>query len=262
MRNVFERLERLEIDYYITGSEALGRYGEPRQTMDVDIVLDVDAAGFEPVARTFTGEYVIAEPVDFGGHWMACVMPLSGLGKADLILRRSDAWGRSAMERRERWQHPGFGMVWIITLEDLLIAKLEWSEGTSELQLRDCRNLVVVNRSLIDWPYVERFARTLGSAHCWTGFVMRPDPGRALMDRRIAEIPPEQRVTYGAALRHKGHLLVWQQSDGAGPMSELDRAMFIIDRLYPEMPPQHREQFREKLAALAAAGTWHGFRRP
>jgi len=63
-------------------------------------------------------------------------------------------------------------------------------------------------------------------------------------------------------LREKGLLLVWQQADAAGPMSELERAMFIIDRLYPDMPPQHREQFQTQLAALAAAGRWHGFKRP
>lgn len=63
-------------------------------------------------------------------------------------------------------------------------------------------------------------------------------------------------------LREKCLLLVWQQADAAGPMSELERAMFIIDRLYPEMPPQHREQFQTKLAALAAAGTWHGSSAP
>ncbi len=71
---------------------------------------------------------MIAAPVDFGGHRMAAVMPLSGLGKAALILRRSDAWGRSAMARRERWEHPSFRTVWIIALEDLLLAKLERSE--------------------------------------------------------------------------------------------------------------------------------------
>ncbi len=45
-------------------------------------------------------------------------------------------------------------------------------------------------------------------------------------------------------------------------MSELERAMFILDRLYAEMPAQHREQTRAKLAELAAAGKWHGFKRP
>ncbi len=45
MREVFERLEGLGMDHYITGSEALGRYCEARQTMDVDIVLDVAPRG-------------------------------------------------------------------------------------------------------------------------------------------------------------------------------------------------------------------------
>ncbi len=79
---------------------------------------------------------------------MAAVMPLSGLGKAALILRRSDAWGRSAMARRERWEHPSFRTVWIIALEELLLAKLERSEGTSELQMRDRRNLVAMSGEL------------------------------------------------------------------------------------------------------------------
>ncbi len=51
-------------------------------------------------------------------------------------------------------------------------------------------------------------------------------------------------------------------ADVAGPMSNLERAMSILDRLYPEMPAEHRQQTREKLAALAAAGKWYGFKRP
>ncbi|MDQ3448090.1 MAG: hypothetical protein M3432_02785 [Chloroflexota bacterium] len=82
------------------------------------------------------------------------------------------------------------------------------------------------------------------------------------MDRRIGESTPEERMRYAAGLRHKGLVLVWQQADAAGPMSELERAMFILDRLYAEMPAQHREQTRAKLAELAAAGKWHGFKRP
>lgn len=162
MRDVFEGLERLGVRYFLTGSEALGCYGEPRQTMDVDVVLDVTVATFGPIERAFESTYLVAEPLDFGGHWMASLISTSGLGKFDLILTRTDAWGRSAMERRVRWTHPEYGPVWVSSLEDLLLAKLEWSGGTSTLQLRDCRNLVTVNRSEIDWAYVEHWALSLG----------------------------------------------------------------------------------------------------
>ena len=162
VRDVFERLERLGVRYYMTGSEALARYAQPRQTMDVDIVIQTTPGGFAPIARAFEGDYVVNEPIDVGGRWMASLIAISGLGKADLMLDRSDAWARSALERRERWDHPQYGPLWVASLEDLLIAKLEWSGGTSELQLRDCRNLVALNRGALDWPYVERWAAALG----------------------------------------------------------------------------------------------------
>jgi hypothetical protein len=162
MREVFEILDRLGVRHYVTGSEALPRYGEPRQTMDIDIVIDLSPADFGRLAAAFEHDYLVNPPIDFGGHLMASVMPLSALGKADLILSRDDAWSRSAMDRRQPWSHPLHGNVWVISLEDLILAKLAWSEGTSELQLRDCRHLIAQSGGAIDWPYLERWASSLG----------------------------------------------------------------------------------------------------
>jgi hypothetical protein len=41
MREMFDRLEALSVPCFLTGSEALARYGQPRQTTDVDIVVDL-----------------------------------------------------------------------------------------------------------------------------------------------------------------------------------------------------------------------------
>jgi hypothetical protein len=101
----------------------------------------------------------------FQGRVLASVVAQSGLGKADFILDRNDRWGRSALARRQRWEHPRLGPVWVLALEDLILAKLEWSEGVSELQLRDCANLVRLNEPTIDWTYLEKYARILGVAH-------------------------------------------------------------------------------------------------
>ena len=65
------------------------------------------------------------------------------------------------MARRRRLDHPTLGQTWAITAEDLILAKLEWSEGTSELQLRDLRSIVRLVDDL-DWTYLERYAATLG----------------------------------------------------------------------------------------------------
>lgn len=159
---MIRRLERLGIDYYITGSEALARYGEPRQTADIDIVLDLPPDQFYRVARVFEHDHVVNAPVGSGEGKIASVVAQSGLGKADLIMGRRDVWARSAMRRRESWTHPRLGQTWVLSLEDLILAKLEWSAGVSELQLRDCANLMRTNAATIDWTYLERYARVLG----------------------------------------------------------------------------------------------------
>ena len=60
------------------------------------------------------------------------------------------------------WEHPAWGSVWVSTLEDLILAKLEWSDGVAELQLRDCASLLRMNRDVVDEAYLDRWARTLG----------------------------------------------------------------------------------------------------
>lgn len=162
MREVFERLEHLAVRYFLTGSEALARYGQPRQSMDIDVVLDVRPRDFRVVAGAFADGFLVNDPIDFGGRLMASLIATSALGKVDLILGRDDPWSRSAMARRQRWDHPEHGSLWVTSLEDLILAKLEWSGGTSDLQLRDCRNLIAVNRATIDWQYLDQWAPALG----------------------------------------------------------------------------------------------------
>jgi hypothetical protein len=159
--DVVRRLEGLDIDYYITGSEALARYGEPRQTADIDIVIQLPARQFDRIRSAFEDDYVVNDPIQAEGRAMASVVAMSGLGKADLILSRKDPWSRSAMDRRQAWDHPILGHVWVLALEDLILAKLDWSGGVSELQLRDCANLLRTNAGTVDWTYLEFFSRVL-----------------------------------------------------------------------------------------------------
>ena len=46
-REVLDRLDRLAIRHYVTGSWALSVHAEPRMTRDLDLVLELDPADYE-----------------------------------------------------------------------------------------------------------------------------------------------------------------------------------------------------------------------
>lgn len=164
MRDVLDAIERLGVAWFVTGSVAGSVYGVLRASQDVDVVLDMDAADFGPLADALGQSHAIAEPVDFGELAMASVIDRSTAQKVDLILRQAGPFEASAMARRQKADIPGLGEVWIASVEDLILAKLAWSEGTSELQLRDCEQLWRLNSDRIDRVYLELWASRLGLA--------------------------------------------------------------------------------------------------
>ncbi|MFV2061958.1 MAG: hypothetical protein ACC726_00415 [Chloroflexota bacterium] len=158
---MFDALERLDIRYFITGSVAASVYGVLRQSHDTDIVLDLDVAGFGPLASELRSTCAVADPIDFGTFAMASAIDLDDAEKVDLILQRPGPFEASAMDRRQMVEVPGLGQVWVASIEDLVLAKLVWSEGTSELQLKDCAQLLRINAGAIDQTYLERWAARL-----------------------------------------------------------------------------------------------------
>ena len=54
--DVVRRLEAVGVDYCVTGSEALPRYGEPRQTADIDIVVAMPIGGFGRIRDAFAAD--------------------------------------------------------------------------------------------------------------------------------------------------------------------------------------------------------------
>ena len=167
MRPVFDALDRLGIRYYVTGSVAASVYGVLRQTHDTDVVLDLDAAGFARLASVLRERHAVAGPIEYGEFAMASVVDQETADKVDLILRPAGPFETSAFERRRQVEIPGIGVVWVTSVEDLVLAKLAWSEGTSELQLRDCEQLLRLNARTIDRSYLERWATKLGLIERW-----------------------------------------------------------------------------------------------
>ena len=91
---------------------------------------------------------------------------------------------------------------------------------------------------------------------------MAIDSAQVALDRRLIEVGVAGRRVANDRLRANGFARVWAQADRAGEMTELERARFLLRRLYPDLEGPRLDSIMERLAAEWAAGTWMGFRRP
>jgi hypothetical protein len=163
-RDVIDRLEAAGIGYFVTGSEALAVLGIAyRATNDIDLVADLEPTAYESLLRPlFEPDYLVNDLIRVPGKWLGSVIHVEAIGKADLILRDPDGWGTSAFERRQHIDDPGLGSVWVTTIEDLLLAKLEFTDGNLDgLQGRDCIRILQALRDL-DLAYLHQHTAPLG----------------------------------------------------------------------------------------------------
>jgi len=94
-------------------------------------------------------------------------------------------------------------------------------------------------------------------------FALRPpDAGQLALDERVRRSTPTERAQLAYEMRRRALVIVNRAADDAGPMAELDRAEFILRRLYPEFSDEQLISIRAELARREAAGTWVGFSRP
>jgi hypothetical protein len=91
---------------------------------------------------------------------------------------------------------------------------------------------------------------------------MPTDSAQVILDRRLDEVGPAGRRLAHIRLRDIGRARVWAQADRAGEMTEVERARFLLRRLYPDLEGPRLEAIMAELSAAFDAGTWQGFRRP
>jgi len=176
---VVEALDRAGIPHMLTGSMAAAWYGAGRATLDIDIVI---AASAEPVEAFVAGIatpdiYVSAEAAReaLAGQTMFNVVEISTGWKVDLIIRKSRAFSLAEFERRQPIDFAGI-QLWVASVEDLIVAKLEWAKlGGSTRQLEDVATLVRVAGSSIDHAYLDRWILALTLQPQWSASQARGD---------------------------------------------------------------------------------------
>lgn len=166
-----DRLEQAGIPYMVVGSIAGSFHGEPRTTVDIDIVIDPSAESLRSFVDSLApSDYYVAENAAieaFQRRTSFNIVEHATGWKVDLLVRRDRPFSRAEFERR--FTAPLFGRdTPLATAEDVVIAKLEWAKlGESERQLRDVAGILAVSGDELDREYVERWIDELELGDAW-----------------------------------------------------------------------------------------------
>ncbi len=157
-------LERQQIPYMVVGGFAAIFYGEPRFTIDVDIVVDMQirhipafAAAF-PIPQFYVSIEGIRDSLE-RRYPFNVIQPSTG-AKIDLVPLPRDPFTQAAFRRRQRLSYDDAGnTAAFITAEDIVIAKLiAFRETESDKHLRDARGVLVTQWGKLDLEAIRRGA--------------------------------------------------------------------------------------------------------
>ena len=167
LRCITGLLEQAGIPYMVAGSVSSSFYGNPRSTRDVDIVIDPDRKGLDSFLNTLGPEYYVSRPAALEAlesRGMFNIIDTRNSWKVDLIIRKTRPFSREEFRRRRSAELMGV-TTWIVSPEDSILSKLEWTKGRqSSLQLQDATQVLIVQWEKLDFEYLRRWARQLGVA--------------------------------------------------------------------------------------------------
>jgi hypothetical protein len=183
---VIEALQAAGIDYLIGGAVAAWAWGEPRSTMDVDVVVNIPFEAIPALSRELEKRDMLV-PVDIILNTLTEErndLPINAIHiysgfKADLYpLRPQDELRRSALQRRVNVDFgPPLGVVYVHSPEDLIVYKT-WYFSLSQ-QPKHVRDIAAILKSLgsvIDFKYIETWVTRLGLNSTWQELLDRAQP--------------------------------------------------------------------------------------
>jgi hypothetical protein len=167
-------LNRLKLEYMITGATAAIVYGTPRLTNDLDVVLKLNLSEINEFRKAFTEDdyYVPPEEVitaeisrEYHGH--VNLLHLETGYKADCYIVGHDPLHIWALKNRRALEFHS-ETIWIAPPEYVILRKLQYyREGGSEKHLNDIRNMIQISGKNIDFNLLKEKINQLKLEDQW-----------------------------------------------------------------------------------------------
>lgn len=167
LAKVVRTLERLNIEYMVTGSIASSLQGEPRSTHDIDIVVNLPRSKAQTLAASFPppdyylDQEALVEAVAARG--MANLIDTISGDKVDFWLLTESPFDLSRFARKYSEEVLGMRLV-VSSPEDTILMKLRWARmsGGSEKQFIDALRVYEVQYEKLDHEYLREWTPKLG----------------------------------------------------------------------------------------------------
>lgn len=167
-------LNRLGLPYMVTGSAASMAYGEPRLTLDVDLVLELPQSRIPDLVAAFPDDSFYCPPpevltaeINRESHGHFNIIHMQSGFKADIYPMGRDelhVWG---MARRRSVELDG-DTIMLAPPEYVIVRKLQYfKEGGSEKHLRDISGMLRQENAAIDLDVIQTWVDRLGLEIQW-----------------------------------------------------------------------------------------------
>lgn len=160
-------LDDLGIRYVIGGGVASVYHGDPRTTVDLDLMIEADEAQVRALADRLEADFYVdaedaVDAVRYGRSFN--VIHFATAMKVAIYIAEHHRAAREQLDRRRTIAFEGATLS-IYTAEDIAVRKLVWFRmggEVSERQWRDVVGILRMRRGVLDHQYLDRAAEAFG----------------------------------------------------------------------------------------------------